>query len=824
MPTKDFCIDAVAEAAGISRSDAAGVVDDLLEQKRALEADGTIASADQIGKIADRLGNDAKLAASLQRKNAALSVIKRQEGRQRIENLVDDGLSQKKALLALIEGSAKRGTRGGSLSAYSFYESVSNKYTVSMSDSIDQIGGGVWDRIRQDADFNEKVVQELWEIRTDGKGNPGVSGDKQAVAVAEVLSAHAEDIRLRLNANGAYIRRLQGWSPQSHDHGKIIKAGFEGWSEFVEPRLDLEAMGVSPAEKNDFLESVYRTLTIGKDTPTIDIVTPRNIARKYGKSRVLHFKSAQDQLAYNSVFGNGGNVVSTIASHIDWASRDIALMETFGPNPEATIISLAEGINKTTQKGSGKINIDGIKRRRNAIGMAFAEVSGETMTAENITAASVGRVWRGIQSLSKLGGASLSAIADAGFFAVERRTTAGKSALTATAEAFSDIFKRASEADRQAASRLAVVTDASLDVIQRFNAQDSAQGVVGNAMAKMFKWTGLTGWTNARKNGFAVLLSKDLGEAIGTKWGDLGDHFQETLKQFGNISEKEWDALGSIGPEVIIGEKFFTPELVSKMSDESLSSLYGIEKGETAAINRARVNLETKLRSMFIETTRNAVIEPDAKTRRWMVWGTKPGTVVGEVLRTTSQFSSFPIAYTQRMLAGRRFNKAGKNADIVGLSMLLSNGIALGYLSMTLKDLAKGKQPRDPRKKETMLAALLQSGGAGIYGDFLFGRMNRFGGSFAGTVGGPTLGTLESLANIVGKLTQGEPDIGADLLQLAKSNTPFANMWFVKPAIDYMVWYNLQEMVSPGSLRRMERRMKKDYNQEYIFPPSNTLR
>ena len=40
---------------------------------------------------------------------------------------------------------------------------------------------------------------------------------------------------------------------------------------------------------------------------------------------------------------------------------------------------------------------------------------------------------------------------------------------------------------------------------------------------------------------------------------------------------------------------------------------------------------------------------------------------------------------------------------------------------MTLKDLLKGKEPRDPNNlKKTIMAAFLQGGGLGIYGDVLF--------------------------------------------------------------------------------------------------------
>ena len=41
--------------------------------------------------------------------------------------------------------------------------------------------------------------------------------------------------------------------------------------------------------------------------------------------------------------------------------------------------------------------------------------------------------------------------------------------------------------------------------------------------------------------------------------------------------------------------------------------------------------------------------------------------------------------------------------------------------------------PRDPTDHKTIIGAMFQGGAAGIYGDFLFGRVNRFGGGFTET-------------------------------------------------------------------------------------------
>ena len=73
---------------------------------------------------------------------------------------------------------------------------------------------------------------------------------------------------------------------------------------------------------------------------------------------------------------------------------------------------------------------------------------------------------------------------------------------------------------------------------------------------------------------------------------------------------------------------------------------------------------------------------------------------------------------------------------------MLANLQQLGYLSMTLKELAKGRTPREPDDAASygklVAAAMVQGGGLGIYGDFLFGEANRVGGGMIASLAGGT--------------------------------------------------------------------------------------
>ena len=44
-----------------------------------------------------------------------------------------------------------------------------------------------------------------------------------------------------------------------------------------------------------------------------------------------------------------------------------------------------------------------------------------------------------------------------------------------------------------------------------------------------------------------------------------------------------------------------------------------------------------------------------------------------------------------------------------------------------------------------------------------------------------------------------------------------------RAALDYMILYRIQEALNPGSLKRMERRLKDEQNQEFLLPPSEAV-
>lgn len=165
----------------------------------------------------------------------------------------------------------------------------------------------------------------------------------------------------------------------------------------------------------------------------------------------------------------------------------------------------------------------------------------------------------------------------------------------------------------------------------------------------------------------------------------------------------------------------------------------------------------------------------------------------------------FGRGYTPSKLGESRWNsvtnalfKSGKG-EMVGLAQLALWMTFFGYLSMQTKLMLTGQTPR-PADSKTFLAAA-QGGGLGIFGDFLFG---------AGPVlsmAGPVASTADRVISLFQKARSGDAKAG-DAFRFAVDNTPFINLFWSRPLLNYLFLNQLQEAITPGSLHGYEQNIR----------------
>ena len=87
---------------------------------------------------------------------------------------------------------------------------------------------------------------------------------------------------------------------------------------------------------------------------------------------------------------------------------------------------------------------------------------------------------------------------------------------------------------------------------------------------------------------------------------------------------------------------------------------------------------------------------------------------------------------------------------------------------------------------------------------------------------GPAASGVASLLNLFAGARAGEATAGA-ALATTLSEVPFANVWFAKPAADYLFLNSLREWASPGWLARRDLRRSRDFGQDALVAPSDRM-
>lgn len=814
MSWKD-CALAIRTAAGRDLSDdqVADIFEAVDRRRRALEATGKIDSLDQrVTQAAAEVADTVRIEAALARKHAALSVIARDRVTRQVEAHVDAGMSYRRAVLAVFEGTT-RGITDGRKSIAATKLAYEAKHVGGMMADIARDVPHA-ERMLRDREFLDDVVREMVELREGGA--PGRTGNADARKVAAIFADHAERSRQDLNRLGANIGKLDGWAgAQIHDADKIARVRPEEWARAVLPKLDLErtfpdATGpeVDRALRNIWENIVFQPERMAAEEPS-GVKRPFNVARALERHRVLHFKTADDWLAYSRDFGHG-HIFDGMVAHQSRAALNAAQMEILGPNPGATLDGVLDALRRRVDVDDRIAPADKAAEKAKladdpgtAIGIAHRIASGAAMIPRSQTMADVSGTIRAVESMAKLGGAVISSITDLPTAVVNLRFNGMSFGEAITGQIGEFLKGRGRAEQRELAYLLGEGFDGVIGhIVSPWVAADSAPGAVQSVMTTFFRWSGLTWWTDANRAAAARVLSAHLGRQADTAWEGLPARMQNVLNVHG-IDAAMWDTIRASTRE-IDGRRYVVPGLADRDADLAL-------------------------RRYFADEAQSSVLEADAATQRFTTGGLQRGTVAGEAIRFIMQFKAFPIAFTQRVLGRAALGaEGGSHAGVAHIGTLLAGLTVLGYAAMSAKDAIRGYEPREfmdergnPRLK-TIAAALVQSGGAGIYGDFLFGEASRSGNSVLETVAGPTAGSAARFVTLWQRARNGEAS-GADGLTAALGSTPFANLFWLRPALDYLAINELRETLSPGYLARQDQRRRKDFGQDPLIAPSDRM-
>lgn len=660
------------------------------------------------------------------------------------------------------------------------------------------------------------------------------TGDAIAKKGAESFRQTAEEARRWFNEKGGQIGHLDDWGmPQHHSQELVARAGKDEWIAFVMPRLDrakytdLAGNPMSDVEVTNFLARAWDTIATNgasKMEPGQGARTGGR-ANRHAEERQVHFRDAQAVIDYWGRFGEK-TVPDILMGHIETMANDIAFIEHFGSNPDATYRLLRDMAGKAA-KSAEPTKLDKIDGEIAKLDRLWDYASGRSKPVASRSIARGFDVVRNLNTAGKLGSAAwASLIGDKVLFEAIGRVNN----LPDFQRWHNEIrlLNPANKAERQMLRRHALMLDYMTNAMYRFGDELGKSSLTGKLANKVMQVSGMSAVNDWRRGAWALTAMDTLGSVVSTKnFSDIGPQDMRLLNSYG-INEFDWRVwkLAKLDDLGHGNDTALTPESVGRISDSDLKKANIISQtddGTEAA--QVRRDATIKLLGALTSESRLAVLEPGWEDRARMYGGLQRGNLRDELTRSFWQFKAFPIAQFERILdVGLSRPKTGGKASFLLMVPVLQT--LAGGMLIQVQELLNGKDPRPMDDWKFWAAAFLKGGSLGLYGDFLFSQSGttRYGTGPLEAIAGPTIGGAADLVTFIaqapGKIAAGEdPRVAAKAINIAKGYIPFQNLWYTKAATDHLIFQNAQEALNPGYLDSMRARTQREFGNDWWWAP-----
>lgn len=843
--------------AGLVRRDAAQRLQDWIEERRAELADKQAAAEAPLTYIALNIADDATRAAArkadlairtVQAQLATLEHVRAYDARVKELRATpgDFGFGSKAPMLL---ASDRKSTLGPALRAmfwrdpheiatggnvYYLAKTIKGEAQALFAQTMEDLRPKLLGMRRESAREADILAAAYGEANATPEGRLAFQGFERA----------AKSLFDQQNAAGGAIPERKGWRLPNPplDRTKVAsvsKAEFVARMRELNSRPDVVDFATGrPLDDAGFdrVMGAVHDNAVGdwvEGPPTADVQGRTMLANQHRDPRIIVLKDSASWQAFANEFGEHDSVYDAMTSHIAARSEEIAMLRSFGPNPEGwkryalslfdretktLTVTAAEGAEPAAKVKALKENRkaqDIVARQRREFETNWAHVSGQADVPVNTAFARAMGDMRSVLVGSQMGSAIISSISDTATLAMAARFN-GMPVSGLIARATRDMVEAGSEVR---AAQHGLVADAmaqGVHGIDRFAGETIRAGRAGQIAGAVVRASGLRRWSAALRNSFGLEMMATLAREAQTPFPELEPRLRESLERYG-IGAEDW-ALIRRAP---LHEERPNAFLLRPMDVRAQG---GDQFGRAA----------DKLKRLIDTEMDYAVIEGDPMTRALLYGESRPGTVVGEARRAFGLYKSFPVTFITLHFA--RAMARGWDGSRLGHSAIAFMAMwALGIVAMQAKQVANGKDPYslDPttlRGARAYGAGMLQGGGLGIFGDLIGQDQTRYGNSLVATLAGAQFAAAEKVGKfVIGNLQRAgkgeETHFAGDALYTAAGFLPGQSLWYARLAFQRAVLDQAALMIDPRSperFRRMEDMAQREFGQRFWLRPGQT--
>lgn len=649
------------------------------------------------------------------------------------------------------------------------------------------------------------IVKELYGIET---------GDAAAREMADAWRGAADLARkMFVRAGGSMPKRADWRLPQHQDPARVRKQGKQSWVADHMEWVDWDAMrnpqtghSILPEERESVLGYVWDTISSeGWAHQRPGTAFRKSIGNQLDSHRFLVFKDADTWMKMHEKYGSG-SVFDAMTGYIDRMASDIAMMETFGPNPFSTV----ELIKSTIQNRVGKDPklVEKTKSSLNLIDDYYAVTSRSTSGSENNAVVNAFAATHNILVSSALGSATLLSISD--FFTTALTKAFNKMPGTASIRTYLKLMNPLSSVDRQAAIRagLGAENATSLAFAQmRFIGDMMGPRVTRRLSDSVLRASLLSPHTQSLRWAIGMDMMGAWADDVGKAFDQLA--YKDALARNG-ITAEDWDVLRGSELYDHKGGKWLRPDDVLKRTDLD---------------DKRKMEVADKFMEFIMREREYAVPTASLRARVALTGATRADTMLGQLARSFGLFKNFAV--TVMFLHGRRgLQRETRGGKAAYLAAFAAGMTTMGALAVQAREIVKGNDPMDMTDSKFWGKAALAGGGMGIWGDFLFADLNRFGGGPTETAAGPVVSFLGdtlnlSLGNLVQLATGEKTNFPAELVNYMRYKLPGQNIWYIRAIAQRMLWDQVQKEADPKAYQKFRRQMsnlRRETGQEQWWP------
>lgn len=492
--------------------------------------------------------------------------------------------------------------------------------------------------------------------------------------------------------------------------------------------------------------------------------------------------------------------------HMQGMAKEVAFVEVLGPQYQQNFKKL-HALAEADDAARAKTVLQRARRSFSmnspaAVNRTYDALVGNLGVAQSELLAAVGGGLRNIQTATKLGSATIAALPGDSMTSVLAANYNGIPATAVLSRIVKDLTvnrEGAEQLARQLNLTAAAVMDTAIGT-KRYADEIIGQGFTGKTADVVMRLSGLNTWTEAAKRAFSMEFMGLIARQSEHKFEALDPMFKGFLERYG-FNAGEWDKL-RVAPHLEAeGTRFFD---VNAVEDQRLAD---------------------RMMSAVIDERHMAVLEPDSRIRGAMAAGQMRGTVVGEAVRSATQFKSFPMTFMMTHLM-RSAVQDGAWSKAAYIAKLLTLTTIAGAATVQMQSIIAGRNPQDMGTPKFWGEAFIRGGGGGMLGDFVHSSVSRGGQGITEMVVGPGTGSVIAAGGDLMQWVAGNKELkGKMLAQHLKAWVPGSSLWYSKLATDRMIFDNIQAMIDPDykrSFRRYEKRMKKEFDQTFWWAPGDS--